>query len=43
MRDVVNQYSIIQMGICTFTKEGLGEKRRTLARPFNMYAFPATG
>jgi hypothetical protein len=43
MRKVVNEYSIIQMGLCTFTKDGLGAKRKVLARPFNMYAFPASG
>lgn len=43
MRRVTNQFSIIQLGLATFTKEDGEAGRKIYARPYNMYAFPASG
>ena len=42
MRPVASRYNIIQLGLCTFTKEkpgkGQGQEEQLVARPYNIYA-----
>merc|ERR1712072_537688 len=42
LRDIVQTYSIIQVGVCVFAESPGGSPRGMVATPYNFYVFPTS-